>query len=425
LTLVATTGLTIGLVAGGAALFASFVSVRFHALDSAAASQARTIATLAQSQRLPRILPVQPGQLAQVLTSDARVISGSSGTSPTLALVTAEQLRQLADGRPDMLDVAGPTGSIDSRVVAIKSSTVQGTAYAVVAAPTRDERATIRTLARLEFAVVPALVLIFSVLCWQITGRSLRTVDQLRAAADAIRDPAARQRLPVPSARDEVHALATTLNAMLDRMSAANERERSFVADAAHELRSPIASMRTQLEVALAHPVGEDWPEVARGAVDDLERLARIVDDLLALVRLEAGATRHRGDVDLAALAGTDDAPVIVVGDAAALERALRNLRDNAIRHARERVEVSVRQEREWAVLTVDDDGPGVPLADRSRIFDRFTRLDSARSRDAGGSGLGLAIARATAQAHGGDITVGESPWGGASFVLRIPAKTP
>jgi signal transduction histidine kinase len=216
-----------------------------------------------------------------------------------------------------------------------------------------------------------------------------------------------------------------TLNDMLARLEAARQRQRAFIADAAHELRSPIASMRTQLEVGVDHPEVVDWPATAAGVLADTLRLTRLTEDLLALARLDERADRPAPGrpVDLSALA-TDvcaryaDARVpvtlggtggtggcVVAGEAGGLDRLLVNLIDNAVRYAGRRVSVCVRGEGPWVLLSVTDDGPGIPELDAERVFDRFTRLDDARSRDGdghAGSGLGLAIVRATATAHGG-----------------------
>jgi signal transduction histidine kinase len=211
---------------------------------------------------------------------------------------------------------------------------------------------------------------------------------------------------------------------MLDRLDAAAARERQFVADVAHELRSPIAAMHTQLEVAGTHPDPVTRRELLAGTLEDTERLAALVDDLLVLARMESEARPDREPVDLADLAGLPDAdPAVVLGDRAALTRAIDNLVGNANRHAGSRVMVTVEPTADGTIeLCVDDDGPGVPADQRSRVFERFVRLDDARARDDGGTGLGLAIVRATAQAHGGTIRVEPSPLGGARFVLALPA---
>jgi len=266
-----------------------------------------------------------------------------------------------------------------------------------------------------------------------------------------------------------VRSLALTLNDMLDRLAAAQQRQRALVSDTAHELRSPIASIRAQLEVALDHPEGQDWESTARDVHADVLRLAGLAEDLLLLARLDerAGAVgqpdRATGRVDLselsesvvaryagarvpvvfagrgearpAASSGLDAtdavAPYLVSGDRNAMDRLLVNLIDNAVRYAKSQVTINTRHEDAWGVLTVTDDGPGIPDADLERAFDRFARLDDARSREGeegGGAGLGLAIVRATAQAYGGTAHLepgdpAASP-PGLRAVVRLPVAS-
>ena len=226
---------------------------------------------------------------------------------------------------------------------------------------------------------------------------------------------------------------------MLSRLADAQQRQRDLVSDTAHELRSPIASIRAQLEVALDHPDGVDWAETARDVHADTLRLARLAEDLLLLARLD-GQPLRRTPVDLAALCAsamagyaTARVPVqasaaescVVSGDPDALRRLLVNLLDNAVRHAASQVRVSVCPEAGWAVLTVTDDGPGIPAADRERVFGRFARLDNARDRTGEeGAGLGLAIVRATAEAHGGSVSL-EDAGPGLRAVVRLPLTLP
>jgi signal transduction histidine kinase len=275
----------------------------------------------------------------------------------------------------------------------------------------------------------------------------------------------------VPPARDEVRLLAVTLNDMLSRLAEAQQRQRDLVSDTAHELRSPIASIRAQLEVAIDHPDGLDWAETARDVHADTLRLARLAEDLLLLARLD-GQPLRRTIVDLAALcssvaagyaaarvpvraaagsaaagsaaagsaaagsaaagsagaAGCAVAGCAVAGDPDALRRLLVNLLDNAVRHAASDVCVSVCAEAGWAVLTVVDDGPGIPVPERERVFGRFTRLDNARDRSGeDGAGLGLAIVRSTAEAHGGSVALGDAvpdsagTGPGLRAVVRLP----
>ncbi|MGW7336565.1 sensor histidine kinase [Streptomyces sp. NPDC054808] len=275
----------------------------------------------------------------------------------------------------------------------------------------------------------PLLLAVVAWVTWLVTRRALRPVEGIRremAAITASEDLA--RRVPVPGTHDEVARLASTTNETLAALESSVERQRRFVADASHELRSPIASLRTQLEVAAAHPELLDLD----GAVEDTVRLQRLAADLLLLARLDAGERPADARVDLAALAREaaegrtgvsvrGDAAVRVAGSRGQLGRVLANLLDNAQRHARSAVEVSVRRDGEAAVVAVADDGEGVPAADRERIFERFVRLDAARSRDDGGAGLGLAIARDVAVRHGGTLTVHDAPAGGALFELRLP----
>lgn len=280
----------------------------------------------------------------------------------------------------------------------------------------------------------PVLLALVAAVTWLVTGRALRPVEGIRremAAITASEDLS--RRVPVPDTHDEVARLARTTNATLSALESSVERQRRFVADASHELRSPIASLRTQLEVGAAHPELLDLA----GAVEDTVRLQRLAADLLLLARLDAGETPGDRRVDLAEAArgearGRDGVTVTVgteaeaagigvTGSRAQLERVIGNLLDNACRHARSGVWVRVRRDGPWAVVEVADDGAGVPEADRERIFERFVRLDEARSRDEGGAGLGLAIARDVAVRHGGTLTVTDAPEGGALFVLRVP----
>jgi signal transduction histidine kinase len=280
---------------------------------------------------------------------------------------------------------------------------------------------------------IPAAVLFVAAVAWLVTGRALRPVEDIRAQLAGITANDLRRRVPVPAGRDEIQRLAVTTNATLDRLDDAVTSQQRFVADAAHELRSPLTTLRNRLEVALAHPDDARWPAVVAGAVADTGRIQRLANDLLLLAGIER-ATRERV-VDLGAVAEeqvaeraaavrltADIGPrCLVRGHEQHLGRLLRNLLDNAARHATGSIEVvAVRRDGEVS-LEVRDDGPGVPAADRERIFERFTRLDDARARDAGGTGLGLAIAREIAVHHGGTLRAVDHPMG-ARFVLTLPA---
>ncbi|MDG9711488.1 sensor histidine kinase [Streptomyces sp. DH10] len=317
----------------------------------------------------------------------------------------------------------------DYRFAAIEVETHdRGRLKVYAGAPLAAEHGAVQTALTVMLIGFPLLLGVVAGVTWLVTRRALRPVEGIRsemAAITASQDLA--RRVPEPQTHDEVARLARTTNETLAALETSVERQRRFVADASHELRSPIASLRTQLEVAAAHPELLDLD----GAVEDTVRLQRLAADLLLLARLDAGERPHDAKVDLAGLAReaaegrtgvtVDAEPVNVAGSRGQLGRVLANLLDNAQRHARSAVVVTVRREGDLALVGVADDGDGVPQSDRERIFERFVRLDAARSRDDGGAGLGLAIARDVAVRHGGTLTAGQGPAGGALFELRLP----
>jgi signal transduction histidine kinase len=278
----------------------------------------------------------------------------------------------------------------------------------------------------------------------------LKPVTAIRAELDEINATCLDRRVPVPHTDDEIHELADSVNdtlgrlqvaadnvnRTLTRLQTAMEQQRQFTADASHELRTPIAGLRAQLEEARLHPGETDLDTLIARSLSDVDRLQVIITDLLLLARVDCGALDLRERVDLATVVRMEVsrrrdphrvrivlAPEEVPVDAvhSQIGRAVTNLLDNAERHARQTVVVEVRSNGDSAELVVDDDGEGIAEADHERIFERFTRLDAARSRDRGGTGLGLAIVRGIAQAHDGTIEVGTSAAGGARFVLRLP----
>nr|WP_244326548.1 HAMP domain-containing sensor histidine kinase [Pseudonocardia alni] len=289
---------------------------------------------------------------------------------------------------------------------------------------------------------VPLLVLVAGGFTYLFAGRALRPVEDMRSRVAGMGDKDLSQRVDEPVARDEVGRLARTMNQMLGRIESSQATQRRFVADASHELRSPLATVSTGLEL-----LGSGMPEASadRATVDVLRgeasRLTGLVENLLFLARAdERGIAPRREEVDLDEIADAErerpsaetavavrvtSEPVRVVGDRGQLVRVLRNLVDNAKRHASSTVAVSVRAEGDLAVIEVDDDGNGVPEADRARVFERFVRLDEARSRGDGGSGLGLAIVAELVAAHGGAVEATSSPeLGGARFRVTVPAVT-
>ncbi|TDC67185.1 HAMP domain-containing histidine kinase [Actinomadura sp. GC306] len=346
---------------------------------------------------------------------------------------------EVSDDAPRLSDGRATVGgsSADYRFAAVEATTPRDETVIVHAGSdlsvTQDA---VGTAARAMLVGLPLLLAVVAGVTWLVTGRALRPVEAVRAelaeitaAGDLFR------RVPVPDSGDEIADLAATTNETLARLQDSAARQRGFVADASHELRSPIASLRTQLEVAAAHPELLDMD----GLVEDVVRLQHLAADLLLLARIDAGERPPRETVALGTLVRDEvthraasgrvpprssiEADPAVTGVPRQLSRVVGNLLDNAGRHADQVVRLSLREEAGQAVIQVADDGPGVPPGDRDRIFQRFVRLDDARSRDEGGSGLGLAIARDLVVAHGGSITVGEAPEGGALFEVRLPVS--
>jgi signal transduction histidine kinase len=302
------------------------------------------------------------------------------------------------------------------------------------AVPLTAVEAATRTLLFYLLWGVPVLIVVAGATTYLFSGRALRPVEAMRAQVAAMTEKDLGQRVPVPPARDEVGRLAETMNGMLARLQDAQGVQRRFVADASHELRSPLATIATGLELMQNGTVDRSTITALRG---ETARVNNLVEGLILLARAdERGLQPRREEVDLdevaelergrpaggAVVAEVRAVPVRVIGDRGQLGRVVRNLVDNARRHARSRVLVTVGRDGDTAVLEVSDDGPGVPQADRARVFERFVRLDDARARADGGSGLGLAIVAEVVAAHGGTVEVTDGPDGGALFRVRMPA---
>ncbi|MGD3112097.1 sensor histidine kinase [Streptomyces sp. YGL11-2] len=325
----------------------------------------------------------------------------------------------------------------------------ENVAIYVLVTPFQAQRAT-DAIDQVLLPVVPLGVLLVAAVAYLATARALRPVEAIRARTAAVTAAHPRERVHVPDTADEISALATTINATLERLDTAATAQRRFVADAAHELRSPLTTLLAGLEIALAYPDKTDWPTVGTRAADQARRLQTLANDLLILARLDATGPSATTEVDLAGLVSslasdyaaqtrghpqvrcTTEGPASVLAAPGELERILRNLLDNATRYAHHRIDVTVHTEPAAGrpgpsgavVVEVRDDGPGIPTHQREHIFQRFTRLDEARDRNSGGAGLGLAIARELAERH--DALLQATPSNtGAHFILRWPQAKP
>ena len=356
----------------------------------------------------------------------------------------------------DDLEGSGPLAIAES----VSSALVDGDTYVVVAEQEDDVlivagRSTdeadqvVGALVPLVAGAVPVLVLLLGLTTWVVVGRALAPVERMRREVDAVTAEHLDRRVQQPRASDELGRLATTMNRMLDRLDESQRAQRRFISDASHELRSPLASLRQYAEVARDYPDRMTRDELVAAITDEGGRLEAIVRGMLVLARADESTLGATVDVDLDDLAlaeagrlraagalrvdsaggasplqvdSTGVGAARVRGDAGLLAQVLRNLADNAARHAVSRIAFSTVMSGAAVVLTVDDDGAGIPEADRERVFERFVRLDESRSRDAGGSGLGLAIVREIVRAHGGTVTAAASPLGGARVVVTLPS---
>ncbi len=378
----------------------------------------------------------QEDRFAQVLDDRGAVIFSTDNLAGSGALVDLPAGRQKATTRSDL-----PLEDDRFRVLIRRFDLDDGTNYVVVGENIDDVTDGVRALVATLAIVFPLAALVLVAAVWWLVGRTLRPVEEIRREVESIGLDRLDHRVPAPGTGDEIDRLAATMNDMLARLQLSAEVQRRFVADVSHELRTPLTRLRTTLEVDLSQP-GADLEVTARGALDDAIDMQALVDDLLFLARRDAGTGSVRlRPTDLDVLVDeevrlvrvetivrvdmTAVSAAVVDGDARQLARLVRNLLSNAVRHAASLVVVTLVEldgDRTGEVmLRVDDDGAGIAPEDRRRVFERFVRLDSARSGRDGGTGLGLAIVGDIAAAHGGTVSVDDSPLGGASFVVRLP----
>lgn len=407
-----------------------------------AGGAARNVIEHIMEEQYPDSVPVTEGVLRlQVIDQDTQEVLASS-----------EVLRDypaLTDIQPDTHDfrledticddVAGP---YPDECLLVVGYTVENSAYGdvlVIAAVRSPQFLETGVLETGMVAILLTVLVVSTFTIWYGVGRALRPVERISAEMDRISVSDLHRRLPVPKSQDEIAHLARTSNATLSRLEEAVTRQRRFVSDASHELRNPIAGMRTKLEVELSDPEPDARARerLLNGLLSDTERLENIVTDLLELARLESDVAGEREPVDMCALVTEEFSerrrrvPISmhtceeawVTGSRVRLTRLLTNLVSNAERHARSRIEVDVGREEDHVVIEVHDDGAGIPEPERERIFARFSRLDESKERDPEGSGLGLPISREITQAKGGTLVAGHSDrLGGALFTLTLPA---
>ena len=331
-----------------------------------------------------------------------------------------------------------PNDGAEFRLLARQIETPEGALVIILAASLADIDESVAILAASLTIAVPMVAALLGVLVWRLVGRTLRPVETIRAEVAAMGGSDLHRRVREPGTGDEIDRLAGTMNSMLDRAEQAARRQQQFVADASHELRSPLTRIRAELEVDLAGPARADPFATHQSVLEEAVALQQLLDDLLHLARCDAGrASPPRESVDLddivlgiasALRAGgrvqVDTAGVTAaraLGDRLQLQRAIANLAENAARHAATTVTFTLVERDGGTQLSVSDDGPGIPEGARELVFDRFTRLDNARTAGAGGVGLGLAITRDIVERHGGTILVDPQHRRGARLVLTLP----
>ncbi|MDQ6751955.1 MAG: ATP-binding protein [Actinomycetota bacterium] len=383
------------------------------------------------------ITTAHAGQYVQIVDPAGHVVAFSA---PSARAAPLSSLRPGA-GRTLTETVTNlPTlGSNDDFFIVVTGVRTGGAVYSVqVAATVQVQADTVATVAWFALGASPLLLAIVGGAVWVLAGRSLRQVERIRGQVARINARRLDDRVDVPHTRDEIHALAVTMNIMLDRLQVSDRGQRRFVSDASHELRSPLATLSAGVEIASTDPTGETWKQLQDVLVGETNRMRYLVDDLLTLAQANDDGIRIASeDVDLDDVVDAEVrrlrstslhritaelSAARIVGDSRRLAQVLRNVLDNADRHALSHVHVRLAADASSTIIEIDDDGAPVPEADRQRIFERFVRLDESRSRESGGSGLGLAIAAGILAAHHGSIRATQSRAGECRFEICFPA---
>ena len=431
-TLLAAALVLITLAVTGVALVAAQRHTLLESVDEALDHQADTIASQLKSQTPPEVLGTHSDDdaFSQVIDASGRIVAETATSPGSLDLPLPR------DEKPVIESVPLSSAEGEYRVMSVRRAGV----VIRTATPLDDVNDSVSTLIRGLSVAMPAATLLLAGLVWVLVGRVLSPVEQIRRQVAEVSGSSLDRRVPEPATRDEVARLAQTMNLMLDRLEASAARQQRFVADASHELRSPLARMRAELEVDIARPERADHEATLHSLLDETESLQRLVDDLLLLARSDGvGVLGSPEPVDLddvvmrevqrirEAGGSTIDSSAVsaaqVVGDPVHLARVVRNLLENARQHGGPVITVALAERDDQAVLTVSDNGDGIRQDLRERVFERFVRADDARVRSGHSSGLGLAISREIVTAMGGRIVL-DTAHQGASFVVVLPLAT-
>ncbi|MDT5004836.1 MAG: hypothetical protein QOJ24_2012 [Mycobacterium sp.] len=432
-TAVATAVVAIALIIGAIALLDVLRGTLIDEVKDLARTQALEAARQIDSGQPPTLeVAGTDEQMIQVLGVDGSVLASSANVAGEA------EVARLAPG--ESTQVVTPLDDETFIAVAEGAQTPSGPRTVLVARALVGVFETTAVITQLMIVGLPLMLVIVAVTTWVMVGRALAPVEAIRCEVDEISDAQLHRRVPQPAADDEIGRLAATMNRMLARLEDARNSQRRFVSDASHELRSPISSIRQHAEVALAHPGRTNTTELAEVVLAEEMRIQSLVEDLLLLAQADEQVPPRRAPVDLDDLVFEEASRLRsfttlevntsavgaarVYGDADALQRVLRNVGNNAARHAKSRIEMTLTDRGNDVLLTVGDDGRGIPEAERERVLQRFVRLDESRSRDDGGSGLGLAIVYQVVRAHDGSVSISRSPLGGARIDMTLPTRS-
>ena len=425
----------ISLIIGATILVSMLRQQLTDQIQTSARLRAHDVASALASGTSPHDLAVSNDeeQLIQVIDARRKVIASSENIAGAAPVADLDPGDSTKIGDVPVGDSA--TGFI---VVAVSAKVNGSHDLVLVGRSTELASGSISFLTLLLAGGIPILLLIVGLTVWWLTGRALSPVEAMRAEVEEISGSELHRRVPDPRGSDEIARLASTMNRMLDRLEHSATTRRRFIADASHELRSPVASIRQHAEVAIAHPERITTTDLAETVLAEDLRVQRLVEDMLLLARTgQSDLQQNWHEVDLDDLV-LDEAKRVratsnlcvdlagvsagrVLGNEAQLHRVVRNLVDNAVRHASSSIVLALHADGTAVVFEVGNDGPGIPESDRERIFERFVRLDDARARDDGGSGLGLAIVHDIVAAHGGSVSVSQLDGGGPTFTVVFP----